>query len=661
MMQDKGVEGRLAAGLGGGEGQLRLVQVSPPTVVAGRHVTLRLRFRAGDRGVVSGSTLLLELPPNWYTARQSYAKPVQSSAPDAPNHVVARRRRTADEAWSPAPCEVIGGTTQEVVLAARAGIDGRRRRYMYVTRVELAGGLPAGGEVEVVYGDVSGGSMGFATPRFSNGPEHPVAALDTPDGRTDVPIDASIEVLPDGPHELLAIAPSVVAPDTTGNLWVTTVDRHGNPCPLPPGPPLVRVLSGVATLDAPVPWEGRRSAGWSVSFRPASDAPLRIEVTHGSVRAVSNPVDCRADSSTEGIYWGDLHSHAQDSFDAIGAFPYEYAREVAALDFYALTEHCEYVDDAGWSRLVGEAARRHEPGRFVVFPAYEATFGEPWGHHNVFFRHPDAVVPPTGAHNGDLVGLWDAIRGPDAFTVPHHTGISFSSSVANEHDPSPNPDWSFHDQALRPTIEIYSAHGSSERFDPRDPLAYDNCDHSISTSREGPYYAWDAWHAGLEMGVIGSSDDHMGQPGRGEYGLAAVRARSLDRDPVFDALRSGIRWATTGARIILDLRVGGSVAGGHVAQAQTMAVAVRVLGTGPLERVEVLALDEGSPVADVVHSWDVDTWDLDAFWTDEHADRRRLWYVRVLQAAPYRGRPVMAWSSPVWVRRSPATGTADGQ
>jgi hypothetical protein len=642
-----------------GQARVRLVDITPATVVAGTHVTLRLRFRAREAGIAPGSTLLVELPPNWYTARQSYAKPVQSTVPDAPNLVIARQRLARDGAWSPAPCEVIGGTTQEIVLAARAGIDGRRRRYMYVTRIDLAHGLPAGGEVEVVYGEVGGGSVGFATPRFSNGPERPVAALDGPEGRASVPIDASVEVLPDEQHELLVVAPSVVARGTAGDLRLTAVDRHGNPCPLPAGPPLVRVLTGAATLGAPVRWEGRRSAGWSVAFRPASDAPLRFEVSLGGLRAVSNPVDCRA--GAEGVYWGDLHSHAEDSFDAIGAFPYEYAREVAALDFYALTEHCEYVDDAAWARLVDEATRRHEDGRFVVFPAYEATFGEPWGHHNVFFRHPDAVVPPTGAHNGDLNRLWDAIRGPDAFTVPHHTGIRFSRSVANEHDPSPNPDWSYHDPVLRPTIEVYSAHGSSERYDPTDPLAYDNCDHSISTSREGPYYAWDAWHAGLEMGVIGSSDDHMGQPGRGEYGLAAVRARNLDRDPVFDALRSGDRWATTGSRIILGLRVGSAVPGGRIEPAPAVPIAVRVLGTGLLDRVEILALDEGSPVARVVHCWEIDAWDLDATWTDEEADRRRLWYVRVRQAAPYRGRPVMAWSSPVWVRRSSSPGPADAQ
>jgi hypothetical protein len=660
-MTDDGSGGMATPDHSDGPVTLRLVDISPSTVVAGTHVTLRLRFHADGAGVPRGSSLLVELPPNWYTARQSHAKPVQSAVPGAPNHVVARLRHTSAAAWSGAACEVIGGTTQEVVLAARAGIDGRRRRYMYVTRIGLEDGLPAGGDVEVVYGEVSGGSVGFAAPRFSNGPERPVAVLDGPGTRAGVPIDGSVEVRPDAAHELLVVAPSVAVPGTTARLRLTTVDRHGNPCPLPAGRPMLRVMTGSATLDEPTPWTGRRSAGWSMSFRPMSDAPLRIEATLGELRAVSNPVDCRADGSTAGVYWGDLHSHAEDSFDAIGAFPYEYAREVAALDFYALTEHCEYVGAAAWARLVREAGRRHEAGRFVVFPAYEATFGEPWGHHNVFFRHPDAVVAPTGAHNGDLTALWDAIRGPDAFTVPHHTGIRFSSSVANEHDPSPNPDWSVHDEALRPIIELYSAHGSSERFDPADPLAYDNCDHSISTSREGPYYAWDAWHAGLELGVIGSSDDHMGQPGRGEYGLAAVRARSLDRDPVFDALRSRDTWATTGSRIVLDVRVGDVGAGGHVDPTGVVAIAVRVLGTGLIDRVEVLAQDERSPRAEVVHAWDVDAWDLEATWVDEEAAGRRLWYVRVRQAAPYRGRPVMAWSSPVWVRRSSIEGPTDGQ
>ena len=53
----------------------------------------------------------------------------------------------------------------------------------------------------------------------------------------------------------------------------------------------------------------------------------------------------------ERVFWGDLHSHARRSFDATGDLPFHYARDVARLDFYALTDHVEQLSDEMWEEI----------------------------------------------------------------------------------------------------------------------------------------------------------------------------------------------------------------------------------------------------------------------------------------------------------------------
>lgn len=623
--------------------------VTPSYGIAGEYGTWTVVFEAGSAGIALGGGIRVQLPDSWHVGECHTAKPVQSSAPEQPNCVSGRCSR--EEVMTDVVVE--SGTT-EPTKANRRGLDGRAGRYVFVVHAVVRDvPLQAGDRVEITYGDRSMGSPGFEASRWVDGPEAVRVAVDTTGDGTyrrlpdhDCPV---IEVRSGPPAELVLTAPSMLRVDEEADLHVALLDEHGNRCT---DADSAVALSGPSTFDVEQ----------TVTFLPGNAGIARVPIrshAHGVVRvrgtstsgleAVSNPIMCGDHEPETSIYWGDLHSHAAHSFDAVGRDPFGYARDVACLDFYALTDHCERWPDGAWDWLRSEVERWYEPGRFATLLGYEATFVGPWGHHNVYLRDLDG--PVLGDNSGTLLDLWQALRDRTALTVPHHTGVRFAGAKGNvPGGEAPNPDWRYHDARLRRLIEIYSGHGQSESYAPDHPLSYENAGFDTSTSADGAFYASDAWLLGHELGVIASSDDHHAQPGRGEFGLAAVRATSLTREDVFDALAARRTYGTTGARILIDFAVDGAPMGSRVRwNARPVRISLRAHGTDVIEEVELLAGDLTSREFRVVERWKPDKPDFIGELVDERPPVPGLYYVRLRQANAYRGRVPMAWSSPVWL------------
>ena len=100
-----------------------------------------------------------------------------------------------------------------------------------------------------------------------------------------------------------------------------------------------------------------------------------------------------------------------------------------------------------------------------------------------------------------------------------------------------------------------------------------------------------------KVGFVANSDGHKGRPGAshpgpsrfGAYGgLTCVLAESLTRDAVFEAIRERRCYATTAAqRIHVELAVNGLPMGAEGRADGSVRIAGRVVGTAPLERVDV--------------------------------------------------------------------------
>jgi hypothetical protein len=321
---------------------------------------------------------------------------------------------------------------------------------------------------------------------------------------------------------------------------------------------------------------------------------IALATAEGEALAVSNPL--RLAAGTEALhYWGDLHGQSNETVgtNTVEAY-FAFARDRAFVDMVAHQGNDFQIDAALWQKINDLSAEYDEPGRFVALPAYEWSGNTGMGgDHNVYYRTEGRPIYRSSkvlldADDGVPVcpgvgDLFAKLRNEDAVVLAHVGGRYADISVA-------------HDGLLEPSVEIHSCWGTFE------------------------WLLHDAIDLGYRVGVICHSDDHKGRPGAAYPGASTFGAIGgltcylmprLDRDSLFDALRTRRHYGTTGTRMYLDLRaefaapaqrfltdpkegpakaetVDSALMGDIVASGErTVDLAVEVHGSAPIERVTV--------------------------------------------------------------------------
>jgi hypothetical protein len=292
---------------------------------------------------------------------------------------------------------------------------------------------------------------------------------------------------------------------------------------------------------------------------------------------LSNPMVVR--EGVVPILWADLQIHtALSDGSATPEQSHRYAREVAALDVAAVTDHDHWgmrfldADPAGRARIAAATEAANVPGSFVALHGYEWTS---WihGHRHVLgFDGPipwwSSLDPATDAPDE----LAAAANGLAVLIVRHH--------------PAGGPvavDWSFPvDPVLEPVVEIASVHGQSESPELPGPIygAVRSAFADVQLAK------------GARFGLVGSTDGHDGHPGLsqlagGQGGLTALEGAEPTRASVYAALQARRVYATNGPRIVLRVTVAGRPMG-SVVPAGPVEVEVRVVGTAPIDRIELV-------------------------------------------------------------------------
>lgn len=472
---------------------------------------------------------------------------------------------------------------------------------------------------------------------------------------------ASVDVLPLRSKVAMAFAPADVAVGEPFDLAVSVLDRYGNPARDYQG--VLRFSSTDPDADLPAPTAFEEGAPAlrifsNVRFGTAGLHRIRIEDDQDSTREVdANWTEVHAGPPPLRRWFGETHFHtgagaAYDGWSTRGGDhkgnyarledAYRYLRDVWRLDFGAAAEHDfdQGLEERELVRGVTEAF--YEPGRFTTFHAFEWTRhqGLPEGGHRVvlYGAAPGAVFSSADERWDTQSELFTALRGQGlpALVIPHPM------------QPDPHSEiWAVRADDLQRVTEVYSVQNRN-RATGGDPLAFEMQWGDAWAVRE-------AWRQGHRLGLIGSSDNHIGTPGYNRIslltehtdgGYAVVLAPANDRPSLFSGLREARAYATTGHRALLRLEAGGHPMGSvAVWSGGAPRVEGYVAGTAPLEKVWVFRADHSRGFVDLRPA-DLDPREeIFAFdFEDSGWDRSSLYYLRAKQADGE-----IAWSSPVWL------------
>jgi Protein of unknown function (DUF3604) len=495
------------------------------------------------------------------------------------------------------------------------------------------GYLRAGDVLTVRFGDRRAGSPGFrlqtnCDERFEL--KTWVDAFATYEF-TEIPASPAFALVPGTAARWKAIWPSLAVAGEPFRLAIVAEDVWGNPTgeadqhlALVPSRP-IRGLPESVTMrrgQGPIVLHG-------LAVETPGDVDLCVVSEEGEALARANPLRVVAAAPLR-RYWGDLHGQSGETIGTGTAESYfRYARDKAFIDIVGHQGNDFQITDAFWKELNRLTAAFDAPGRFVCVPGYEWSGNTGMGgDRNIFFRHEERpirrsshiLVAGNSEANTECAtahDLFASLAGEDAVVIAHVGGRYADIGLA-------------HDGRLERAVEVHSTWGTFE------------------------WLLHDAFAHGYRVGIVCHSDDHKGRPGATRPGASTFGAiggltcylmPELTRDALFAALRQRRHYGTTGARLFMDLRgtFAAPVTGftddpqlGPVEQRSLrealmgdivrpgsvpMRLAVDVIGTAPLERVEVL---HGARVAQTVRPY-----------ASGDLGRR----VRVLwQGAEYRGR-----------------------
>ena len=314
-------------------------------------------------------------------------------------------------------------------------------------------------------------------------------------------------------------------------------------------------------------------------------------------------------------YFGFLHAHSNLSDGSGSAHEaYSYARDVAGLDFFALTDHGELLmlnwpwEDDKYDRLLDAADDNYIPGSFAALYGFEWSSSRLYGHINVINVRSFTHIFSRPSLNS--IYRWIGDR-PYSIATFNHPGREDQTNNEFGH-------FRYEPYAANSMVgpEVWNKHdGFAEQF------------YTCTYSCVAPTFLDEGIRKGWRLGPVGGGDNHSRQWGTDTDFRVAVLATQLTREDVVNAYFDRRFYATEDKNLLLDVRVHGAPMGSRL--------------TNVIREVRMEANDSpDDPFAEVrlyrdghvIETRAVSGHSVEATFNDPHSSGDNWYYIVVRQA-----------------------------
>ncbi|MGM9642523.1 MAG: CehA/McbA family metallohydrolase [Eubacteriales bacterium] len=142
------------------------------------------------------------------------------------------------------------------------------------------------------------------------------------------------------------------------------------------------VINGVDLTDKAIRSDGSLTLS-GITFEPGDYSVfLTLADKDGNVEAIETSFSC-GDASEMNLYCGEVHAHTSDSDGKLSVEDaYKYARDVAKLDFFAVTDHSDsFKNEVFQNKHLPNADSFNDPGTFAALYGYEQTYNIGTGYY----------------------------------------------------------------------------------------------------------------------------------------------------------------------------------------------------------------------------------------------------------------------------------------
>ncbi|MGF1774931.1 DUF3604 domain-containing protein [Vibrio wakamikoensis] len=460
-----------------------------------------------------------------------------------------------------------------------------------------------------------------------------------------LPVFPEITLKPGAAIELSLVAPTLVEQDKPFKLTMLAMDRFENPVKDYQCDPLTVVFTNLDSCER-------------LQFQnvPYGDVEARLPTGRYLATAENTelhiaPAAIKVEETVEQkIYWGDTHTHSNLTANIrdndCGAYPrnaYTYAKDVARLDFVALSEQTFTfnedrslnIDKATWQEIGEQCDKFNQEGAFVTFCGFELHGRR--GDTVVLFKNSLLEEKYPDREVSIIHDIWDIYKGREFITIPHLHRFCNGRNPKHVDNQDAKFEKGFDLANWEPSsndetmIEVYSAQWGRFEY-AKNPMVH-KARNNVKDNT-----VVDFLNRGKKFGFVSNSDGHDGNPGYG--GITGVIADSQTRADIFDAMKARRTIATTHPRMFLDLQLDSVKIGNDASESDSYQLHIEAITPNPMTKVELVVNGE------VFEKWSVGGHKFDITLNEFSLEEGATYvYLRVFQKDRNIG-----WTSPIWIK-----------